>query len=112
MIIDDQIKDKKFWYGINREAVNLSTLSSGKIDQYKYLIYDQIFLSNEKQIVEKAKWNYSPLGKAFKKQTKEQTTTIKDFHISDKKTNKKKNSNSNIFQQNVLSYWVTKKVLN
>ena len=40
MIIDDQIKDKKFWYGINREAVNLSTLSPGKIDQYKYLIYD------------------------------------------------------------------------
>ena len=31
MAIDDQIKDEKLQYGINREAANILALSSGKI---------------------------------------------------------------------------------
>ena len=34
----------------------------------------KILLSNQKQIIEQAKFTYSPLGKAFEKQTK----TIED----------------------------------
>ena len=52
MTIEDQIKDEKLQYYINREAAKISALSSGKIDKY----------------------TYSPLGKAFEKQTK----TIED----------------------------------
>ena len=37
MIIEDQIKDEKLQYDINREAAKISALSSGKIDKYKYL---------------------------------------------------------------------------
>ena len=62
MRIDDQIRDKKLPYNINREAA-LSALSSNKIDKYEYLIP-----SNQKQIIEQAKFIYSPLGKAFEKQ--------------------------------------------
>ena len=82
--INDQIKDKKLQYGINRAAGKQSVWSSAKIDQYEYLTGEEILLSNEKQTVEQAKFNYSPLGKVFKEQTKEQAKAIKHFNISDK----------------------------
>ena len=34
MTIDDQIRDKKLQYDINREAAKISALSSNKIDNY------------------------------------------------------------------------------
>ena len=70
MIIDDQIKDEKLQYGINREAAKISALSSGKIDKYKHLTGEEILPSNQQQIIEQAKFTYSPLGKAFEKQIK------------------------------------------
>ena len=74
MTIDDQIKDKKLQYDINREATKISALSSNKIDQYEYLTGEEILSSNQKQLIEQAKFTYSPLGKAFEKQIK----TIED----------------------------------
>ena len=52
---DDQIKDKKLQYNINREAEKISAFSSGKIDKYEDLTYEEILPSNQKQIVEQAK---------------------------------------------------------
>ena len=37
MTIDDQIKNKKLRYDINREAAKMSVLPSGKIDKYNIL---------------------------------------------------------------------------
>ena len=74
MTIEDQIKDEKIKYDINSEAVKISALSSGKIDKCKYLTGEEILPSNQQQIIEQAKFTYSPLGKAFEKQTK----TIED----------------------------------
>ena len=74
MTIEDQIKDEKLQYDINREAAKISDLSSGKIDKYEYLIGEEILPSNQQRIIEQAKFTYSPLGKAFEKQTK----TIED----------------------------------
>ena len=74
MTIEDQIKDEKLQYDINREAAKISALSSGKIDKYEYLTGEEILLSNQQQIIQQAKFNYSPLGKALEKQVK----TIKD----------------------------------
>ena len=74
MTIEDQIKDEKLQYDINREAAKISGLSSGKIDKYEYLTGEEILPLNQQQIIEQAKFTYSPLGKAFKKQTK----TIED----------------------------------
>ena len=70
MTIEDQIKDEKLQYDINREAAKISALSSGKLDKYEYLTGEEILPSNQRQIIEEAKFTYSPLGKAFKKQTK------------------------------------------
>ena len=74
MTIDDQIKDEKLQYNINREAAKISALSSGEIRKYEYLTGEDILPSNQKQIIEQAKFTYSPLAKAFDKQIK----TIKD----------------------------------
>ena len=70
MTIADQIKDEKLQHDLNREAANISALSSGKIDKYEYLTGEEILPSNQKQIIEQAKFTYSPLRKAFEKQTK------------------------------------------
>ena len=70
MTIDDQIKDEKLQYDINREAAKISALSSGKINTHEYLTGGEILPSNQKQIIEQAKFTYSPLGRAFEKQTK------------------------------------------
>ena len=35
--IYDKIRDEKLQYDINREAVKISVVSSGKIDKYEYL---------------------------------------------------------------------------
>ena len=69
MTIDDQIKDEKLQYDINREAAKRSALPSAKIDKYEYLTGEEILPSNEKQIIKQVKFTYSPLGKAFEKQT-------------------------------------------
>ena len=74
MTIEDQIKDEKLQYDINREAAKISALSSGKLDKYEFLSGEDILPSNQQQIIQQAKFNYSPLGKAFEKQTK----TIED----------------------------------
>ena len=74
MTIEDQIRDEKLQYDINIEAAKISALSSGKIDRHEYLTGEEILPSNQQQIIEQAKFTYSPLGKAFEKQTK----TIKD----------------------------------
>ena len=74
MTIEDQIKDEKLQDDINRETAKISGLLSGKIDKYEYITGEEILPSNQQQIIEQAKFTYSPLGKAFEKQTK----TIED----------------------------------
>ena len=74
MTINDQIKNEKLQYDINREAAKTSALSSGKLHKYEYLTGEEILPSNQQQIIEQTKLIYSPLGNAFDKQIK----TIED----------------------------------
>ena len=74
MAINDQIRYEKLQYDINREVVKISAFSSGKINKFEYLTGKDILPSNQQQIIEQTKFNYSSLGKAFEKQIK----TIKD----------------------------------
>ena len=60
MTINDQIRDEKLQYDINREAAKISALSSGKIDKYEYLTDEEILPSNQQQIIEQAEFTYSP----------------------------------------------------
>ena len=70
MVVDDQIRDEKLQYHINREATKILALSSGEIGKYEYLTGEEILPSNQKQITKQAKFTYSPLRKAFEKQIK------------------------------------------
>ena len=74
MTINDQIRDEKLQYDINREAAKISAFSSNKFNKYEYLTGEEMLPSNQKQMIEQAKFTYSPLGKAFEKQIK----TIED----------------------------------
>ena len=65
---------EKLQYDINREASKISVLSLGKIHKYEYLTGEEILPSNQQEIIEQAKFTYSPLGKVFAKQIK----TIED----------------------------------
>ena len=73
------IRDEKLQYDVKRDAAKISGLSSGKTDKYEYLTVEEILPSSQRQIIEQAKFAYSPLGKAFEKQTEKQVGALK-FH--------------------------------
>ena len=74
MTINDQIRDEKLQYDINRKAAKISALSSVKIHKYEYVIGEDILASNQQEIIQQARFTYSALGKVFEKQIK----TIED----------------------------------
>ena len=59
MTINDQIKDEKLQYDINKEA-KIFALSSGKLHKYEYLTGEDILPSTQQQIIEQTKFTYSP----------------------------------------------------
>ena len=65
MTNNDLIRDEKLQYDINREATKISALSSVKIYKYEYLTGEDILPCNQQQIIEQARFTYSPLGKGF-----------------------------------------------
>ena len=70
MTINDQIKDEKLQYDINREATKISAVSSANLHKYEYLSGEDILPSNQQQIIEQTKFTYSPFAKALDKQIK------------------------------------------
>ena len=70
MTYNDQIRDKKLQYDINREAPKISALSSGKIHKYEFFTGEDILPSNQQQIIEQARFTYSLLEIAFEKEIK------------------------------------------
>ena len=76
---------------IEKQQKFLSALSSGKLDKYDYVTGEEILPSNQQQIIEQTKFTYSPLGKAFEKQTKtiegqgkKQVDALESLKLSDK----------------------------
>ena len=70
MTINDEIKDGKLQYDINREAVKISVLSSGKNYKYEYLTSEKILLSDQTREIQKAKFTYSLLENPLKNKQK------------------------------------------
>ena len=87
MIIDDKIRDEKLQYDINREAAKTSALSSGKIDKYEYLKGQNTLRLSQRQIIEQAKFAYSPspFEKAFEKIIRKQVGSLNSLNLSNKK---------------------------
>ena len=64
-ILDDKIKANKAQYDPNREAAKISALSSKELDKYEYLTGED--LRYKPDIIQRAKFEYSPLGEPFNK---------------------------------------------
>ena len=74
MKFNNKSREEKLRYDITREAAKISALSSKQFNKHEYLTSEEILLSNQNQMIEQAKFTYSPSGKGFRKQI----TTIKD----------------------------------
>ena len=64
-ILDNKIRANKAQYDLDRKAVKISALSSGELEKYEYLSGED--LGYKPDVVQKAKFEYSPLGKVFNK---------------------------------------------
>ena len=64
-ILDDKIKGNIAQYDLDREAVKIFALSSGELEKYEYLTGED--LGYKPDLNQKAKFEYSPLGKVFNK---------------------------------------------
>ena len=64
-ILNRKIKQNESQYDLDRKAAKISALSSNNLDKYEYLTGEDLDL--KPSTVEKAKFEYSPLGKIFNK---------------------------------------------
>ena len=64
-ILDDKIKSNKAQYDLDRETAKISALSSKELEKYEYVTAED--LGYEPEVIQRAKFEYSPLGEAFNK---------------------------------------------
>ena len=64
-ILNNKIKANKAQYDLDREAAKISALSSSELEKYEYLTGED--LGCKPDVIQKAKFEYSPLGKVFNK---------------------------------------------
>ena len=62
-ILDRKIMQNEAQYDLDRKAAKISALSSNNLDKYEYLTGEDLGL--KPSTVERAKFEYSPLGKIF-----------------------------------------------
>ena len=64
-ILDDKIRANKAQYDLDRQAAKISALSSKDLEKYEYLTGED--LGYKRDVIQRAKFEYSPLGEAFNK---------------------------------------------
>ena len=64
-ILEDKIKANKAQYGLDREVAEISALTIGELEKYEYLTVED--LGHKPDVIQKAKFGYSPLDKVFNK---------------------------------------------
>ena len=68
-ILDEKIKANKAEYDLDRETAKISALSSSELEKYEYLTGEDLGFKPE--VIQKAKFEYSLLGKVFNKELDE-----------------------------------------
>ena len=51
MTIDDEIRDEKLQYDVNREEQKILAVSYGNIDQYEFLTGKEILPSDQRRVI-------------------------------------------------------------
>ena len=64
-ILDNKIRSNQAQYDLDRQNTKISALSSGELDKYGYLTGED--LGYKPDVVQKAKFEYSPLGQVYNK---------------------------------------------
>ena len=64
-IFNGKIKPNKAQHDLDGEAAKISALSSGELEKYEYLTVED--LGYKPDVIQKAKFEYFPLGKVFNK---------------------------------------------
>ena len=60
--LDGKIKANQAQFDLDREAAKISALSSKQLDKYEYLTGED--LGYKPDVIQRAKFEYSPLGEA------------------------------------------------
>ena len=63
-ILDNKIRSNQAQYGLDRQNAKISALSSGELDKYEYFTGED--LGYKPHVVQKAKFEYSPLGQVVR----------------------------------------------
>ena len=64
-ILDNKIRSNQAQYDLDRQNARISALSSGELDKYEYLTSEDF--GYKPNVVQKAKFEYYPLGQVFNK---------------------------------------------
>ena len=64
-VLDDKITANKSQYDLDRQAAKIGTLCSGELEKYEYLTGQN--LRYKLDVVQKEKFEHSPLGQVFNK---------------------------------------------
>ena len=64
-ILDDKIKASKAQFALDKKTAKISALSNGELEKYKYLTGED--LRYKPDVIQKAKFEYSLLGKVLNK---------------------------------------------
>ena len=93
-ILDNKIRSNQAQYNLDRQNAKISALSSGELDNYEYLTGEN--LGYKPDVVQKAKFEYSPLGQVFNKgleKDEKQVGLLKRLKNTEDKTDKQLNEN-------------------
>ena len=64
-ILDNKIRSNQAQYDLDRQNARIYALSSGELDKYEYLTSEDF--GYKPNVVQKAKFEYYPLGQVFNK---------------------------------------------
>ena len=103
-ILDNKIRSNQVQYDFDRQNVKIFALSSGELENYEYLTNED--LGYKPDVVQKAKFEYSPLGQVFNKgleKDEKQVALLKRLkNIEDKTDNQlKENKDSQLGLQSI-----------
>ena len=90
--LDNKIRSNQTQYDLDRQNAKISALRSGELDKYEYLTAKD--LGYKPDVVQKAKFEYSPLGQVFNKGLKtdeKQEGLLKRLKNIEDKTDKQLN---------------------
>ena len=93
-IIDNKFRSNQAQYDLDRQNAKISALSSGELDKYEYLTGED--LGYKPDVVQKAKFEYSPLNQVFNKElekNEKQVGLLKRLKNIQDKTDKQLNEN-------------------